>query len=79
MGAWVCVSEAARRLGVPPRTISDLFYQRKLDGSKCPVMGGRLRVIPEEYLEVIRRVLAREDRRRSEEKARREARGKAKK
>lgn len=43
------VSEAARRFAVRPRTISDLFYQRRLSDEKCPVIGGR-RLIPESYL-----------------------------
>jgi hypothetical protein len=44
------VSEVARRLpGVRPKDISDLFYQRKLDDTICPVVGGR-RLIPEDYV-----------------------------
>jgi hypothetical protein len=50
------VSEVARLLGVPPREISDLFYQRRLDDEICPVVGGR-RLIPVEYIPVIRSVL----------------------
>jgi hypothetical protein len=29
--------------------ISDLFYARKLDDRRCPIVGGR-RLIPEDYL-----------------------------
>jgi hypothetical protein len=43
------VSEIARQFGVPPRTISDLFYARRLDDRRCPIVGGR-RMIPVEYL-----------------------------
>jgi hypothetical protein len=43
------VSEVARRYGVRPRDISDLFYGRVLDDRKCPVVAGR-RCIPEDYL-----------------------------
>jgi hypothetical protein len=44
------VSEVARRIpGAKPKDISDLFYQRRLDDIRCPVVGGR-RLIPEDYL-----------------------------
>lgn len=46
------VSEVARHLGARPKDISDLFYQRKLDDNRCPIIGGR-RLIPEDYLDVI--------------------------
>jgi hypothetical protein len=42
------VSAEAERLGLPPRVISDLFYARKLDTKRCPIIGGR-RLIPVEY------------------------------
>lgn len=45
----VTVSDVGRRYGVPPRVISDLFYARKLDDRRCPIVGGR-RLIPEDYL-----------------------------
>jgi hypothetical protein len=50
------VSEAARGWGVPPRLISDLFYQRHLDDARCPVVGGR-RLIPQDYLPSIEAAL----------------------
>ena len=50
------VSEVARRLGARPKDISDLFYLRRLDGSRCPIVGGR-RLIPVEYLPEIERAL----------------------
>jgi hypothetical protein len=50
------VSDVARRYGVPPRTISDLFYARRLDDRLCPIIGGR-RMIPLDYLPVVETVL----------------------
>ena len=56
------VSETARRLSretgqtVSPQDISNLFYKRHLDDERCPVVG-RFRLIPEEYLPTIERVL----------------------
>ena len=43
------VSDAGRRFGVAPRVISDLFYARKLDDRRCPIVG-RVRLIPADYL-----------------------------
>jgi hypothetical protein len=51
------VSEAARRIpGARPKDISDQFYLRKLDDGRCPIVGGR-RLVPEDYLPEIERVL----------------------
>jgi hypothetical protein len=50
------VSEVARQKGVAPRVISDLFYARRLDDRRCPIVGGR-RLIPADYLTDIERVL----------------------
>jgi hypothetical protein len=55
------VSEVARRLGVRPRDISDLFYERRLSDDRCPVVGGR-RLIPADYVPTIAKVLRREGR-----------------
>ncbi len=52
----VTVSEAARAWGVPPRLISDLFYARRLDDGRCPIVGGR-RLIPHDYLPEIAETL----------------------
>jgi len=49
---YVCVSEAARRLGAKPKDISDLFYRRALRDDLCPIVAGR-RLIPEHCLSVI--------------------------
>jgi hypothetical protein len=49
---YLSVSDAARQLGVQPRQISDLFYQRRLNDDACPVVGGR-RLIPVSYLPAI--------------------------
>lgn len=51
------VSDAARRLNVNPRFISDLFYQRKVDDSLAPVQPSGRRLIPEDQLHVIAREL----------------------
>ena len=59
---FVSVSEVARRIGVPPRSISDLFYSRELRDDLCPIVGGR-RLIPEQYVDEIAAALARRDRR----------------
>jgi hypothetical protein len=50
------VSEVARPFGVPPRTISDLFYARALSDAVCPIVNGH-RLIPETYIPEIERVL----------------------
>lgn len=50
------VSGVARRLGIPPRYISDLFYARVLDDSVCPVSSGR-RMIPDDYIPTIEAAL----------------------
>ena len=46
------VSDIARRLGVRPRDVSELFYNRKVKDDDCPVIAGR-RLIPESYVDVI--------------------------
>jgi hypothetical protein len=46
------VSDVARRLGVRPRDISDLFYQRRVSDELCPIVAGR-RLIAESCLSVI--------------------------
>jgi len=54
---YLIVSEVARRIPrAKPKDISDLFYLRKLDNDRCPIVGGR-RHIPEDYLPEIERVL----------------------
>ena len=64
MTHFVTVSEAAREIGadfgedVPPRSISDLFYQRRLRDDLCPIVGGR-RLIPRDYLPEIAETLRR--------------------
>jgi hypothetical protein len=50
------ISALARRTGVPPQVLSNLFYRRVLDDQQCPVVNGR-RVIPAVYVTVIERVL----------------------
>ena len=50
------ISDVARKLGIPPRLLSDLFYSRVLDDAVCPVVSGR-RLIPDAYVPVIEQVL----------------------
>ena len=53
---FLWVSEVARKFGVPPKMISQLFYGRELSDDICPVVGGR-RIIPDHYLGEIERLL----------------------
>jgi hypothetical protein len=46
------VGEVARRLGVPPRLISYLLYQRRLPDEAYPIVGGR-RIIPLDRLDEV--------------------------
>ena len=56
------VSQTARLLTrstgetVSPQTVSDLFYKRYRDDDRCPIVG-RCRLIPDDYLPTIERVL----------------------
>jgi hypothetical protein len=56
------VGKAAQRIAdetgvsVPPHLISTLFYKRLLNSEYCPVVG-QIRLIPEDYLPTIVRVL----------------------
>ena len=50
--------EVARRLGVRPKTITDLFYAGKLRDDLCPVYSGR-RMIPEGYIVEVEAALRR--------------------
>ena len=62
MTDFMTVSEAAReleakmRLSVPPRAISDLFYQRRLPDKLAPIIGGR-RLISRSALPQIAKLL----------------------
>jgi hypothetical protein len=56
MSHFYTVSDAARLLGVRPRDISDLFYQRWISDELCPVVGTR-RLIPWDALPLIRDAL----------------------
>jgi hypothetical protein len=51
-----CASSLSRKLGCRPRDISDLFYSRILDESRCPVFQGR-RLIPPDYIPVVEQTL----------------------
>lgn len=56
------VSEVAREIQrrsgqvVPPPAITNLFYKRILDDERCPIVG-RVRMIPEDYVDEIQRTL----------------------
>ena len=58
------VSDVARDIShrtgitVPPQVISNLFYKRYLDDSRCPVVG-RFRLIPADYIPTIEAALHR--------------------
>ena len=41
MRDFLTVSDVARQIpGAKPKDISDLFYLRKLDDRRCPIVGG---------------------------------------
>lgn len=56
------VSAVARQISqdtgttVPPHVVSTLFYKRRLDDVRCPIVGGR-RLIPQDYVPAIREAL----------------------
>jgi hypothetical protein len=55
--SFLTASGAAELIpGARPKDISDLFYQRKLDTSRCPVIAGR-RLIPVDLVGEIERAL----------------------
>ena len=56
IGAVVQTIAERRGVDIPPQRLSDLFYRRKLNANRCPVVGG-VRRIPAEYLPVIEAVL----------------------
>ena len=49
---YLSVGEVARRLGVRPQQITQLFYERRLREDLCPLVAGR-RLIPDDYLSLI--------------------------
>lgn len=55
---FVGMSDQARRWGIAPRTIADLFYAGKLRDDLCPVVAGR-RLLPISYLPFIEMALRR--------------------
>jgi hypothetical protein len=52
------VGNVADLFGVAPWKVSYLFDRRRLSGEMCPMVGGR-RLIPEDYLPIVRRELVR--------------------
>jgi DNA-binding transcriptional regulator YdaS (Cro superfamily) len=55
---FLIVSEVARRLGRHPREISDLSSARRLDDTRCPIVGGR-RMIPPDSIPMIEEAIRR--------------------
>jgi hypothetical protein len=53
------ITELADKFGVSPKRISDLFFRRELDPTKCIVKAGR-KLIPENYLPQVERALKRQ-------------------
>lgn len=57
------ISEVTRRIeektgqALSPQAISSLFYRRRLDTERCPVIG-RARVIPEDYVPAVENAVA---------------------
>jgi hypothetical protein len=49
---FATVSEVARKLGVTPRDVSDLFYKRIIADDTAPIMAGR-RMIPDDLIWLI--------------------------
>jgi hypothetical protein len=54
--AFLTVGEVAELIGVNPRTISQAFYDRKLDVERCEIAGGR-RLVPQTYVAEIAAIL----------------------
>ena len=51
--SFLTASGAADRIpGAKPKDISDLFYQRKIDISRCPVVAGRRLIPPDLVAEI---------------------------
>ena len=46
------VGDVARKLGVRPSQVTQLFYEQRLRDDLCPIVAGR-RLIPPDYCEVI--------------------------
>lgn len=55
---YLSVGDVARRLGVSPRRITDLYYSGRVRSDRCPVIAGR-RLIPPDMVEVIAMALRR--------------------
>ena len=55
---YLTVGEVADKFGCSPQWLSQQIYLRRLDVSRCPLLGGR-RLIPESYLPEIERIIRR--------------------
>jgi len=54
--SFTTISQLARKHGIPPCKISDLFYRRILSDAICPIVSGR-RVIPVDYVPTLEEIL----------------------
>ena len=54
------VGDVARRLGVRPSQVTQLFYERRIRDDRCPIVGGR-RIIPDDFVAVIAMELRRKE------------------
>jgi hypothetical protein len=56
MSDFVSITEAADELGIPPKRISDLLFQRRIDPKRCVVKAGR-RLLPKKMVSEIKSLL----------------------
>ena len=56
---YLSVGDIAKRLGVRPTQITDLFYKGRIRDDECPIVGG-VRLIPPKYIDVIAMKLRRQ-------------------
>jgi hypothetical protein len=56
MSDFLTVGQVAQQLGVPPRVISNMLYNRTLDADRCRIVAGR-RCVPADYVPSIAAIL----------------------
>lgn len=66
------VSQIAKQFGLRPRTISDLFYHRLLDTSRCTFLAGCW-LVPDDYCAEVGRIATERQEKAAERKQRRSA------
>ena len=54
MADYLTITEAADKLAVPPRRISDLLYARKVDLGQLLVKGNRRLISPKLFVQIER-------------------------